>query len=89
MSITLRRRKRLYVHGLDARRGGAGTYSSPDALAAHALLSELRTRIAIQRLPYQHGDEARALESLYELFQLARSAMKGKRCSDRAFLDHV
>ena len=49
---------------------------SPDQSAAHELLSELRTRIATQQLPYQHGAEARALESLWEIFALARKAMK-------------
>jgi hypothetical protein len=49
---------------------------SPDELAAHDLLSELRTRISTQPLPYQHGVEARALESLWEIFALARKAMK-------------
>ena len=49
---------------------------SPDQLAAHDLLSELRTRIATQPLPYQYGIEARALESLWEIFSLARKAMK-------------
>lgn len=48
----------------------------PDHLAAHDLLSDLRTRIATQPLPYQHGVEARALESLQEVFALARKAMK-------------
>ena len=49
---------------------------TPDQRAAHALLSELRTRIATQPLPYQHGVEARALESLWEIFGFARQAMK-------------
>ena len=49
---------------------------TPDQRAAHDLLSELRTRIATQPLRYQHGDEARALESLVEVFGLARKAMK-------------
>lgn len=49
---------------------------TPDQRAAHELLSELRTRIATQPLPYQHGVEARALESLFEIFQFARLAMK-------------
>jgi hypothetical protein len=49
---------------------------TPDQLAAHALLSELRTRIATQPLPYQHGVETRALESLRDVFQLTRQAMK-------------
>src|SRR5438128_1569129 len=45
-------------------------------MAAHEFLSELRTRIALQPLPYQYGVEARALESLWELFGHAREAMK-------------
>ena len=49
---------------------------TPDQIAAHELLCELRTRIATQPLPYQHGVEARALESLWEIFALARKAMK-------------
>lgn len=49
---------------------------TPDQLAAHTLLSELRTRIAVQPLPYQYGIESRALESLWEIFGLARGAMK-------------
>ena len=49
---------------------------TPDELAAHDLLSELRTRIATQRLPYQQGVEARALTSLWDLFGLTRKAMK-------------
>lgn len=49
---------------------------SPDAAAAHQFLSELRTRISTQPLPYQHGVESRALESLWEVFGQARAAMK-------------
>lgn len=49
---------------------------TPDELAAHDLLSELRTRIATQPLPYQYGVESRALQSLHEIFGLARKAMK-------------
>jgi hypothetical protein len=49
---------------------------TPDQKAAHEFLSELRTRISVQPLPYQSGVEARALESLWELFALARKAMK-------------
>src|SRR5450759_2629639 len=52
------------------------TTLAPDQLAAHCLLSELRTRIAVQPLPYQYGVETRALESLWEIFGLARKAMK-------------
>lgn len=44
--------------------------------AAHELLTELRTRISTQKLPYQHGVESRALESLWELFALARKAIR-------------
>ncbi|MEG0938973.1 MAG: hypothetical protein RSE32_07775 [Comamonas sp.] len=52
------------------------TELSADQKAAHQLLSELRTRVAVQPLPYQYGVEARALESLWELFGLSRTAMK-------------
>jgi len=48
----------------------------PDAIAAHEFLAELRTRITTQPLPYQYGSEARALESLWEVFGQAREAMK-------------
>ena len=58
---------------------------TPDQAAAHEFLSELRTRISIQPLPYQYGVEVRALESLRELFGLARSAMKNHPgCKDFA-----
>jgi hypothetical protein len=49
---------------------------TPDQSAAHDFLAELRTRIAVQPLPYQAGVEARALESLWEIFGHARNAMK-------------
>jgi lipid-A-disaccharide synthase-like uncharacterized protein len=49
---------------------------TPDQAAAHEFLSELRTRISTQPLPYQYGVEARALESLWEVFGQAREAMK-------------
>ena len=49
---------------------------TPDQAAAHDFLSELRTRITTQPLPYQYGVEARALESLWEVFGQARAAMK-------------
>ena len=49
---------------------------SPDQCAAHEFLSELRTRISTQPLPYQYGTEARALESLWEVFAQARAAMR-------------
>ena len=40
-------------------------------MAAHDFLAELRTRIAVQPLPYQAGIEASALKSLWELFNFA------------------
>jgi hypothetical protein len=49
---------------------------TPDQDAAHEFLCELRTRISTQPLPYQYGVEARALESLWEVFAQARAAMK-------------
>ncbi|MEY2488268.1 MAG: hypothetical protein QOC70_210 [Verrucomicrobiota bacterium] len=49
---------------------------SPDQLAAHAFLTELRTRITTQPLPYQHGVESTALESLWKVFDQAREAIK-------------
>ena len=50
---------------------------NPDRKAAHEFLTELRTRISTQPLPYQYGVESRALESLWELFGHARAAMTG------------
>jgi hypothetical protein len=50
--------------------------SDSDRRAAHDFLSELNTRIATQPLPYQYGAEARALESLWELFGQARAILK-------------
>jgi hypothetical protein len=47
-----------------------------DKAAAQEFLSELNTRIATQPSPYQYGVEARALESLWELFGHARAALK-------------
>src|SRR5947209_20268895 len=60
----------------ELRRWMSSPEFSPDQLAAHDLLSEMRTRITTQPLPYQYGVEARALESLAEIFGLARKAMK-------------
>lgn len=48
---------------------------SPDAKAAQALLTELRTRIATQRLHFSHGDEKAALKSVYELFDFTRKTI--------------
>jgi hypothetical protein len=49
---------------------------TPDQSAAHDFLAELRTRIAIQQLPYQAGIEASALQSLWLLFEQVRNAIK-------------
>jgi len=49
---------------------------TPDAAAAHEFLSELRTRIATQPLPYQYGIETAAFQSLRDVFDHARAAMK-------------
>ena len=49
---------------------------TPDQLAAHRFVTELRTRITTQRLAYQHGIETRALESVFEIFGHAREAIK-------------
>jgi hypothetical protein len=48
----------------------------PDEAAAHQFLTELRTRISTQPLPYQYGVEARALGSMWEVFGHARDAIK-------------
>jgi hypothetical protein len=56
--------------------GGDARVSGADRIAAHQLLCELRTRIATQPLPYQHGVETHALQSLREIFNCARGAMK-------------
>ena len=66
--------------------GDTSSCMPPDKAAAHVFLTELRTRIATQRLPHPHGDEARALESLYELFGLARTAVRDHP-GCRAFAD--
>jgi hypothetical protein len=61
---------------------------TPDQAAAHEFLCELRTRITTQPLPYQYGVEARALESLWEVFGHARAAMK-KHPGCKRFADTV
>ena len=50
--------------------------SGPDAVAAHVFLTEILTRISTQRLHFSEGDEKVALDSLYELFGLARDTIK-------------
>lgn len=56
--------------------------SEPDKDAAWDLYVELLTRIATQPLPEDHGDEARALGSLHELFGLTREIIRhrGRGC---------
>lgn len=49
---------------------------TPDQKAAHEFLAELRTRIAIQPLPYRDGLETAALASLDSLFDASREAIK-------------
>jgi hypothetical protein len=61
---------------------------SADQLAAHHFLSELRTRISTQPLPYQHGVESAALESLRKIFDYAREAME-KYPDCQAFADET
>ena len=61
---------------------------TPDQSAAHDFLSELRTRITTQPLPYQYGVEAAALDSLWKVFDQARAAMKRYPGCDR-FADAV
>src|SRR5258707_2764471 len=51
------------------------TSCAADQAAAHQFLVELRTRITIHPLPYQHGVEERALTSVLELFAQAREAI--------------
>ncbi|MCU0866312.1 MAG: hypothetical protein MUC36_21215 [Planctomycetes bacterium] len=55
----------------------------PDQRAAQQLLAELRLRITVQSLPYQHGTEATALESLYKLFEVVRGIEKDHPGSHR------
>lgn len=56
----------------------------PDKSAAWELYIELLTRIAIQKLPEEHGDEKTVLESIYSLFSLTREIIKkyGRECSE-------
>lgn len=54
----------------------ANTPLTADQQAAHDFLTELRTRITTQGLPYQYGTDARAMESLWELFAQGRAAIK-------------
>ncbi len=53
-----------------------------DKDAAWELYIELLTRITTQTLPKDHGDEATALDSVYNLYQLTRDVIKrhGRLC---------
>ena len=47
-----------------------------DQSAAWQLYTEIRTRITTQPLAYRHGDEKTALKSVYDIFELTRTAIK-------------
>jgi len=53
-----------------------GLKPSSDQAAAQQFLTELRTRISTQPLPYQYGVEAQALTSMWEVFHQARDAIE-------------
>lgn len=46
-----------------------------DQRAAHIFLTELRTRIATERLPFSNGDDKTAIKSLVDLFDFARTTI--------------
>ena len=50
--------------------------AAADKSAAWELYTEIRTRITSQPLAYRHGDEATALTSVYNIFELTRTAIK-------------
>ena len=47
-----------------------------DKSAAWELFTEMRTRITTQPLAYRHGDEETALTSIYNVFDLTRTAIR-------------
>ncbi len=50
---------------------------SPQAQGAHKIITLLRSTVATQKLPYQHGTEGAALDSLYkQVFLPAREVME-------------
>jgi len=55
-----------------------------DRAAAWEVYIELLTRVAVQRLPEEHGDEKAALESIHALFGLTRETIKkhGPGCQE-------
>ena len=54
----------------------------PDRKASWELYVELLTRIATQDLAPDHGDEAAALKSVYDLFGLTRQTLKAHHGCD-------
>lgn len=58
------------------------TTQEADKNAAWALYIELLTRITIQPLPTEHGDEKTALDSVYSLFAITREVIReqGPEC---------
>lgn len=58
---------------------------SADRRVAWLLVTELRTRITTQALPYQHGDEQAALDSIYAFFKVAREALANHPGSTSVF----
>lgn len=53
--------------------------TSSDRDAAWELFTELRLQISTQPLPFRAGDEGAALESIYQLFTLARGMIRSRR----------
>ena len=51
--------------------------SEPDKVAAWQMYIELLTRITTQELDVNDGDEKTALDSIYSLFSITRSIIKG------------
>jgi hypothetical protein len=71
--------KRRSTGGRRMSKTGESFKLTPYQAAAQQFLTELRTRIATQPLPYQYGVEARALTSMWEVFEQARDAIKKNR----------
>ncbi len=63
------------VYALDSLTQTSELEWTPNQAAAHFFLTELRTRISTQELPFRDGTEQAALTSLYKLFGLARKAI--------------
>jgi hypothetical protein len=74
--------------GLSSLRINAGVLgmewqpSDPDRNAAWELYVELLTRVTTQGIAPDHGDEATALKSIYDLFDLTRQTLKANRGCD-------